>query len=66
MIDWIGNLPTKCDLCKEPLAGQEFYDGKTIWGIWATMCSQCFRIAGTGVGVGRGQHYDKEGRKVEG
>jgi len=65
MSHWIGQLPTKCDLCKEPLT-EGFYDGKTIFGPWAVMCLLCHRDAGVGIGEGRGQRYDKEGRRIVG
>ena len=62
---WIGQLPTKCDLCKEPLS-DGFYGGKTIFGPWAVMCPLCHRDAGVGIGIGKGQRYDEEGRKIAG
>ena len=31
------------------------YDGKTVMGPWAHMCSECHEILGVGVGEARGQ-----------
>jgi len=31
------------------------YDSKTHMGPWAYMCADCFRVYGSGLGMGRGQ-----------
>ena len=52
-----------------PIA-QEFVDGKTRLGPWAIMAPSSFKIMGVGLGLGRGQRYERQadGRwlKVEG
>lgn len=42
----------QCDICRSATA---FYDGKTVMGPWANMCSHCFGQYGVGLGTGRGQ-----------
>ena len=46
----VAKLP-KCDFC----AADANYDGKTIVGPWANMCSDHFAEYGIGLGLGRGQ-----------
>lgn len=53
------------------LIGNEFIDGKTIYGPWGIMAGgQSFATHGVGLGTGKGQRYAKQpdGRwkKVEG
>lgn len=62
---WVGDVPTKCDLCGGPLT-YGFVDGKTAYGPWAIMCFGCCWKRGVGVGLGVGQHYSAEGVKVAG
>jgi len=50
--------PAKCDLCGEPLT-TVFIDGKTSRGVWAYMCLECWKTKGVGLGVGKGQKYEK-------
>lgn len=47
----------KCDICglKEAI-----YDGKTIHGPWAFMCSSCMKIKGIGLGLGKGQELKSD------
>ncbi len=42
----------QCDFCKTKKAK---YDGKTVFGPWANMCSRCFQEKGMGLGLGLGQ-----------
>ena len=56
-------LTQQCDFCHKPVG--EYIDGKTIYGPWANMCLACYRLNGTGIGMGKGQHY-KVGIKVAG
>lgn len=56
-VQWLGNPPTYCDTCREPI-GSTFIDGKTKLGAWANMCPGCFAFLGTGLGTGRGQKYE--------
>ncbi len=57
---------TECNICQTPLVGKPFVDGKTLMGPWADMCLTCHKRAGVGLGTGRGQKYDENGKKVEG
>jgi len=43
-----------CDFHPEVTAD---YDGKTVMGPWANMCTPCFERQGVGLGTGRGQRY---------
>ena len=66
---WQGSEPTTCDCCNKAIAGS-FIDGKTIYGPWAVMDTGCHKKLGMGLGIGKGQQYDRQqdGRwmKVEG
>ena len=48
----------RCDICDKETP-QEYFDAKTKQGPWATMCSWCFRQHGIGLGLGRGQRYQR-------
>jgi hypothetical protein len=54
---YVATLP-ECDICKydggKP-GVEAHYDGKTINGPWANMCSAHFITHGVGLGTGRGQ-----------
>lgn len=51
----VPELPN-CDFCKEAgLTVTAHYDGKTIYGPWAYMCTLHFKLRGTGLGTGVGQ-----------
>lgn len=53
---YVASLPD-CDLCKMeagPVQKAE-YDGKTVHGPWAFMCTEHFEAYGTGLGIGHGQ-----------
>lgn len=45
-----------CDFCGK-LCETVLYDGRTKYGCWATMCEDCFKKNGTGLGTGNGQKY---------
>jgi rubrerythrin/ribosomal protein L37AE/L43A len=63
---WVGPVPTKCDICHNPLADW-FVDGNTTIGGWANMCRRCFSKYGVGLGAGQGQKWDMStGRKLAG
>lgn len=62
---WIGEKPTKCDLCRGTLEGG-WVDGRTKQGPWANMCALCFIEHGVGLGTGFGQKYNNDGVKVQG
>ncbi len=56
----------KCDLCNKNLNGQNYIDGKTCMGGWATMCERCHEIYGFGFGNGVGQLYNSKHEKLKG
>lgn len=41
------NPPDHCDICKDKITNT-FYDGKTLSGLWANMCSNCYIDHGFG------------------
>ena len=51
-------MPYECDICKVEFPSSKpnpaKYDGKTVHGPWAYMCSTHFKSVGTGLGMGRG------------
>ena len=53
---WVGSLT--CDFCKK-ICKDSLIDGKTIHGPWAVMCPSCFEKYGIGLGLGKGQLYEK-------
>lgn len=51
----VAELPP-CDFCKRHgIHTLAAVDGKTVYGVWAFMCSDHYMIVGTGLGMGRGQ-----------
>lgn len=56
---WMGDPPTHCDMDGSHIITTEFVDGRTRMGPWANMCPACHTEFGSGVGMGRGQHYRK-------
>ena len=60
MSKWQGTKPIACDICHSPIE-KEFIDGATVFGPWANMCTECHKESGKGLGVGRGQKYEKQG-----
>jgi hypothetical protein len=65
-INCVMNKHCACDLCKMDLTGKDRYDAATRTGPWAIMCKACFNIHGLGLGIGKGQRFNAEGRCVEG
>lgn len=61
-VTWAGTPPEKCDICETPIKAA-FVDGATTSGPWAYMCPTCHRIYGRGLGMGRGQKYEKRGER---
>lgn len=55
---WLGAVPQKCDIGGEPIT-DTFVDGATKSGPWANMCPKCAKTHGRGIGVGKGQLYQK-------
>ena len=56
---WIGQAPEQCDLCARLLI-DTFIDGRTDMGAWAFMCPSCHASHGYGLGIGKGQKYQKQ------
>lgn len=58
-------MPTRskrknCNICgKRDLSS--VVDGKTIYGLWAWMCLDCYREQGAGLGLGKGQLFIQYG-----
>jgi hypothetical protein len=56
---WAGAVPPNDDF-GDPIE-DEFIDGKTIHGPWATMTPRSWRKHGvSSLGTGRGQYYEKQ------
>lgn len=66
---WVGAAPQVCDLCGQKFT-DEFIDGRTIYGPWTFLCSECHRTKGCGFGTEKGQRFKKPAKgfwtKVEG
>jgi len=64
MAIWIGDAPAHCDNCHKEIT-DSFYDAALpiFFGSWGNVCPKCFILAGGTLGIGRGQHYKKEGSK---
>ena len=66
---WEGSMPSKCDICRRGIK-QVFIDGKLRSGPWGILCPKCHSKCGVGLGLGKGQQYERQidGRwlKVEG
>ena len=60
------NRVCKCSYCETDLTGCERYDFATRVGTWAIGCESCFKTHGLGLGIGRGQKFDAQGRCVAG
>lgn len=68
---YVSKLPD-CDICKyeQDRKTEAHYDGRTVSGQWANMCTPHFATRGVGLGTGKGQHLvvgekpvDTEGEK---
>ena len=56
--EWSGAAPEKCGMCYHPFVeADRFYDGATIFGPWAILCSYCFSIYGVKRGKHKGKRY---------
>jgi hypothetical protein len=67
-VTWMGAPPSECDICSHKITS-EFYDARTRTGQWGCLCNNCFNSHGVGLGLGKGQHYEKMGTawvKVDG
>lgn len=65
---WTGKVPSYDDFDDKII--DEFIDGKTRLGPWACMTPESYKDYGIGLGLGKGQRYQKAGdnrwMKVEG
>lgn len=51
--------PDICQLCEAPV-NDDFVDGKTRMGYWTDMCLPCHDFYGVGLGLGKGQRYQRQ------
>ena len=58
---WLSQPPKMCELCNEDIT-DSFIDGATTYGPWACMCVDCHDTYGRGLGLGKGQQYDFDGK----
>lgn len=58
-----------CGLCGDSLVGKIRYEGairENPSGPWKVMCEVDFALHGLGLGIGRGQKFDAQGRCLDG
>lgn len=55
---WMGDVPSKCQISGRPLVDR-FVDGATLRG-WAILHPITHTEYGRGLGMGRGQLYEKQ------
>lgn len=48
----------RCDICRLE-EQREIYDARTISGQWGWICKFCFASMGIGLGIGKGQKYER-------
>ncbi len=58
MKKWVGSEIEDCDICNKKIE-KFFIDGNIAGGGWAIMCRDCHRNLGVGLGIGRGQLYQR-------
>jgi hypothetical protein len=56
---WLSEVPKSCDICHNSIT-TVFIDGATTFGPWANMCVSCHDLYGVGLGIGKGQKYQKQ------
>lgn len=56
---YLSPVPAKCQLCQQPL-DDKMFDACTQSLGWAIMCQVCHLKHGRGLGVGKGQQYEKQ------
>lgn len=54
-----GNPPSNCDICNSELV-MICYDALTTFGRWGWLCPSCFVDYGIGLGLGKGQKYERK------
>lgn len=54
---WVGQIEN-CEICKEPI-DTFFVDGRLKTGSWAHMCLICHTRHGIGLGLGKGQLFER-------
>jgi len=53
--------PNKCQICQDTMSdAQEFYDFRAFTGNWYDGCVSCWCAHGVGLGVGKGQRYERQ------
>jgi len=58
---WMGTPPIECDLCRSKIK-DKFVDGATRQGPWGCLCQICHKTQGVGLGMGKGQMYQLQGK----
>lgn len=58
---WLSTPPKDCDICVGPIV-TKFIDGRTKGGPWGNMCPACHKVHGVGLGIGKGQLYEYNGK----
>lgn len=48
-----------CDICETTIKDGICIDGRTKMGPWADMCQGCHKTHGIGLGLGKGQKYQR-------
>ena len=56
---WSGDVPAQCQLSQRSIT-DTFIDGATSYGPWAIMHPQAHDMYGRGLGMGKGQQYEKQ------
>jgi len=56
-IYWLG--AHHCDVCRK-MNPPELYNCRTNLGVWGMLCKECFNILGVGLGIGKGQRYERQ------
>lgn len=56
---WSGKAPKYCDLTRAEIK-DVFIDGRTATRLWAIMTPEAHAKFGLGLGMGRGQKYEKQ------
>ena len=52
-----------CDICETPIAQSRFFIDASLKEnpmMWGCLCTQCFEEEGSGLGIGKGQLYEKQ------
>lgn len=56
---WRGSDPVKCE-ADGTMLKERFYDAADRFGRWGMLCDACFLKVGVGLGVGKGQKFERQ------